>query len=33
VIGPTRMDYGQAVSVLDGIVARISAVINALSGG
>ncbi|MCL2463194.1 MAG: heat-inducible transcriptional repressor HrcA [Defluviitaleaceae bacterium] len=33
VIGPTRMDYGQAVSVLDGIVKKISAVIKALSGG
>ena len=33
VIGPTRMDYSQAVSVLDGIVQKMSAVIKALSGG
>ena len=33
VIGPTRMDYGQTVSVLDGIVKKISAAIKTLSGG
>ncbi|MDR1664570.1 MAG: heat-inducible transcriptional repressor HrcA [Clostridiales bacterium] len=33
VIGPTRMDYAQAVSVLEGILINITAVIEALSGG
>ena len=33
VIGPTRMDYTQAVSVLEGILININAVIQALSGG
>jgi heat-inducible transcriptional repressor len=33
VIGPTRMDYAQAVSVLEGILHNISMVIKALSGG
>jgi heat-inducible transcriptional repressor len=33
VIGPTRMDYAQAVSVIDGILLNIKAVIDALSGG
>ena len=33
IIGPTRMDYSQAVSVLDGIMKKITAVIKALSGG
>jgi heat-inducible transcriptional repressor len=33
IIGPTRMDYGQAVSVLEGILVNINAVIQALSGG
>ena len=32
VIGPTRMDYGQAVSVLEGILININAVIQALTG-
>ena len=31
VIGPTRMDYAQAVSVLEGILININAVIQALS--
>ncbi|MDR3239689.1 MAG: heat-inducible transcriptional repressor HrcA [Clostridiales bacterium] len=33
VIGPKRMDYSQAVSVLSGILKHINAVIKALSGG
>ena len=33
IIGPKRMDYSQAVSVLSGILTHISAVIKALSGG
>ncbi len=33
VIGPTRMDYAQAVSVLEGILININKVIQALSGG
>jgi len=33
VIGPTRMDYPQVISVLNGIVKNINSVINALSGG
>ncbi len=33
IIGPTRMDYSQVVSVLDGIMKNINVVINALTGG
>jgi len=33
IIGPKRMDYSQAVSVLNGILTHINAVIKALSGG
>ncbi len=33
IIGPTRMDYSQAVSVLSGIVKRINDILKALSGG
>ena len=33
IIGPKRMDYSQAVSVLSGILKYINAVIKALSGG
>jgi heat-inducible transcriptional repressor len=33
IIGPKRMDYSQAVSVLSGIIQHINAVIKALSGG
>jgi len=33
IIGPKRMDYAQAVSVLSGILTYINAVIKALSGG
>ena len=33
IIGPKRMDYSQAVSVLSGILKHINAVIKALSGG
>jgi heat-inducible transcriptional repressor len=33
IIGPKRMDYSQAVSVLSGILTHINAVIQALSGG
>jgi heat-inducible transcriptional repressor len=33
IIGPKRMDYCQAVSVLSGILTHINAVIKALSGG
>jgi len=32
IVGPTRMNYGQAVSVLEGILLNINAVISALSG-
>lgn len=33
IIGPTRMNYSQAVSVLNGIVTKINSVIKTLSGG
>ncbi|MCL2708117.1 MAG: heat-inducible transcriptional repressor HrcA [Defluviitaleaceae bacterium] len=33
IIGPTRMNYAQAVSVLEGIIININAVVRALSGG
>jgi heat-inducible transcriptional repressor len=33
IIGPKRMDYSQAVSILSSIIKHINAVIKALSGG
>lgn len=33
IIGPTRMDYSQVISILNGIVKSINAVISALSDG
>ena len=33
IIGPTRMDYAQVVSVLQGIVGNINAIINSLAKG
>jgi len=33
IIGPTRMNYGQVVSVLEGILVNICAVTRAISGG
>lgn len=33
IIGPTRMDYSQVASILNGIVKKINSVLKALSGG